>query len=169
MTIATDGNTFSPNTPQGMITDLEELNYDPEADGFAFLMRSKMWGNILDRRTSPHTAGTYDGEFLFPVNREDIAKGGGTMLRGFPVKRSSQVSNTRSKGASTDLTYVLAGIWKHLLIARIGVMEFAMSNSGDTNFATYQTSLRCVQFIDIAPRYENAFVLCDSIDMDLPA
>lgn len=169
VTVGADGNEFNPNTPQGMITDLEELNYDPESDGFAFLMRSKMWSNIVDRRASAHTAGTYDGNYLFPVNRDDIGKGRPTMLRGFPVRRSSQVSNTRSKGSSSDLSYVLGGIWKHLLIGRIGVMEFAMSNSGDTNFANYQTSLRTVQFIDIAPRYENAFVLADTIDMDLPA
>lgn len=169
VTVATHGNVFNPATPQAMITELEERNYDPEQDGGAFLMRSKMWSNIVERRAAAHTTGTFDGPYLFPTNRDDVAKGRPAMLRGFPVRKSSQVSNTREKGSSSDLTYLLFGIWKHFLIARIGVMEFAMSNSGDTDFQNYQTSLRCVQFMDCAPRYENAFVLVDTIDMDLPA
>lgn len=169
MTVGTDGNQFEPKTATQMQVELEERDYDPEQDGGAYLMRSKMWGNIVERRTANHTAGTYDGEYLFPVNREDISKGSPAMLRGFPVVKSSQVSNTRTKGSATDLSYVLFGIWKNLLIGRIGVMEFAMSNSGDTNFATDQTSLRCIQYIDYGVRYENSFVLCDKIDMDLPA
>lgn len=169
MTVGTDGNQFEPKTATQMQVELEERDYDPEQDGGAYLMRSKLWGNIVERRTANHTAGTYDGEYLFPVNREDISKGSPAMLRGFPVVKSSQVSNTRTKGSASDLSYVLFGIWKNLLIGRIGVMEFAMSNSGDTNFATDQTSLRCIQYIDYGVRYENSFVLCDKIDMDLPA
>lgn len=169
MTLATDGNTFEPKTATQMQVELEERNHEPDQDGGAYLMRSKMWGNIVERRASAHTAGTFDGPFLFPTNRDDVAKGAAPRLRGYPVVKSSQVSNTRAKGSASDLSYILFGIWKHLLIGRIGVMEFAQSNSGDTNFATDQTSLRCIQFIDYGLRYEDAFVLCDSIDMDLPA
>lgn len=169
MTLATDGNTFEPRTATQMQVELEERNHDPEMDGGAYLMRSKMWGNIVERRSSAHTAGTFDGPFLFPTNRDDVSKGAAPRLRGYPVVRSSQVSNTRDKGSATDLSYVLFGIWKHLLIGRIGVMEFAQTNSSDTNFTQDLTSLRCIQFIDYGLRYEDAFVLCDDIDMDLPA
>lgn len=169
MSLGTDGNQFEPKTATQMQTELEERNYDLEEDGGAYLMRSKMWGNIVERRASPHQAGVYDGNFIFATNRDDVAKGASPVLRGFPVVKSSQVSNTRSKGASSSLTYVLFAAWKHLMIGRIGVMEFAMSNMGDTNFVNDQTSLRCIQFIDYALRYENAFVLCDQISMDLPA
>lgn len=166
-TTATDGNTLEPQDGQLAITELEDDNHD--TSGLTWVMRYRMWQNLLNRRT-----GVYDGNgieaegpFLFRVNRDDIRSGAPMMWEGHPVVTSNQVSNTRVKGSGTDLTYILGGIFEHFLIGRVGVLEFATTTSGDTAFQNDQTWLRCIQHMDAAPRYEDAFVLIDELDMDL--
>jgi len=151
-----------------MIADIEELNHDPSRDGFSYVMRPRMWQNLISRRADTIASGDQNGQFLFAVNREDITRGMPTSLNGYPIIRSTQVSTTRAKGSRTDLSYVLGGVWKHMLVGRIGVMEFAVATQGDTTFNQDQTKLRAIQFIDIGLRYENAFVLADNIDTNLP-
>jgi HK97 family phage major capsid protein len=164
----TDGNTLSPEDLGLMVAELEDDDHDTESPTMGWLMRGRMWRNLLNRRSNSHATGIHDGPWLFNVNRADIATGAPGLLDGYKVVRSSQVSNARSKGASNDLTYVLLGLWEHWLIARMGVVEFALSTQGDTAFTTDQTWVRAIQHIDAAPRYENAFVAADAIDMDLP-
>lgn len=168
-TVAADGNTFEPEDPAGMLSDVEEQDHDPERDGFTWVMRPKMWNKILNRRAAAHTVNVEDGNWLFPVNRDAIQNGLPGALLGHPVVKSTQVSNTRTKGSGTDLSYVLGGIFRHLIIGRVGVLEFAMTTEGANRFDKYQTGIRAIQFVDTGVRYEDAFVLCDTIDMDLPA
>ena len=168
-TVAANGNTFEPEDVADMKVLLEEADHDPESGNAAFVMRPKMFGNLRNRRAAAHTAGTYDGPWLFPMNRDDIGKGTPPRLDGDPVIKSTQVSNTREKGSSTDLSYILYGLFNHWIIGRVGVAEFATTDKGDTSFQTDQTWFRFIQHIDAGPRYENAFVMCDDIDMDLPA
>lgn len=169
LTQATDGDTFEPETPGAMLSDLAELNHNIEDPSVGWVMRGKMWwDNILQRRAAAHTSGTYDGTWLFAANNEDIAEGKPARMHGKPVWMSTRVSNTRAKGSSSDLSYVLAGIWKHVIIGRVGVVEFATQVEGDTAFSTYQTGLRAVQHVDIGVDRETAFTLADKIDMDLP-
>lgn len=165
-TTAANGDTLEPEDAQLAIAEIEDDNHD--SSGLTWIMRYRMWQNILNRRAAAHTAGTYDGPFLFRANRDDIRNGLPMMWEGHPVVTSNQVSNTRVKASGTDLTYILGGVFEHLLIGRIGVLEFATTTSGDTAFANDQTWLRCIQHLDAAPRYEDAFVLIDDIDMDLP-
>lgn len=164
-----NGDTFEPETPSGMIADIEEQNHDPNRDGGAFIMRPKMWQNIQHRRADTITSGDQNGQWLFAINRENIANGAASMLEGYPVYRSTQVSNTRSKGSASDLTYVAFGVWRHMLIGRIGILEFAMATQGDTTFNQDQTKLRAIQHVDVGLRYEDAFAWVDTVDMDLPA
>jgi HK97 family phage major capsid protein len=167
-TVGADGNTFEPEDVALMVSLLEEADYAVEDGNFAWVMRPKMFTNLRNRRTAAHTAGTYDGPWLFPLNRDDMAKGNLATLDGYPVVKSSQVSNSRAKGSATNLSYILGGMWRHWLIGRVGVAEFATTTQGDTPFQTDQTWVRFIQHLDAGPRYENAFVLCDTLDMDLP-
>ena len=77
--------------------------------------------------------------------------------------RSSQVSNTRTKGSGGDLTYILLGYFPDWVVARMGVMEFLASGLGDTALVNDQTVLRGIQHIDAGPRHAASFVLCDSL------
>lgn len=168
-TVATDGNTFEPEDVSLMLAEIEDDNHDPDMDGFTWVMRGRMWHNLVNRRTGVASAADRGGPWLFTVNREDIGRGAPAALQGHPVIRSNQVANDREKGASSDLTYILGGIFQHLIVGRVGVLEFAMSTQGDTVFKQDQSKLRAIQHVDTALRYEDAFVWCDDIDMDLPA
>lgn len=169
-TVATDGNTFQPEDVGLMTSVVEELDHDLDTSEFKFVMRPKMWNNIQNRRSgSGYAANDGKGPWLFQVNRSDIAAGRQSMLSGNPVLRSTQISNTRSKGSSTDLSYILGGIFAHYLLGRVGVLELTTTTQGDTSFVNDQTWLKAIQHLDGSPRYPNAFVWCDTIDMDLPA
>lgn len=168
-TVAANGNTFEPYDPGAMIAAVEELNHDVDGRGWGWVMRGKMWRNLTNRRAAAITAGDQDGNFLFAVNREDITKGVPGALEGYSVVKSSQVSNTRTKGSGTDLTYVLGGIPDEAIIARIGVLEFAVATQGDTTFNQDQTKLRAIEHMDFGLRHQDAWVYTDTIDIDLPA
>lgn len=171
LTTATDGDQFNPETPGAMLADLGENEFDTEREAsLKWVMRPKGWhDNILQRRSgSGYAADDGKGNWLFNVSA-DVAGGAPTRLRGKDVLLSTQVSNTRVKGSGTDLSYVLAGIFSNVIIARIGVVEFATSVEGDTVFATDQTGLRAIQHVDIGIKRPKAFVLADKIDWDLPA
>ena len=163
----TNGDTFEPDSPGAMIAELAEVNHSPEDSSCNWVMRPKMWyDNILQRRADAVSGGDNAGPFLFRVN-EDITGERPGRMHGKSVLTSTQVSNTRVKGSGTDLSYALLGLFRHIVIGRIGLVEFATQVEGDTTFANYQTGLRAVQHVDIGCRYENAFVLADKIDMDL--
>jgi len=164
-TLATDGNTLEPEDLQLLISDLEQQNHDPEADGLTFVMRPELHAQIMNRRASVYDGSSTSevGQFLFRVNRDDISRGMPTMINGYPSLKSTQISKTRTKGSGTDLTYLLAGIFRHWIIARSGVAEFATTDSGDTAFTTDQTWMRMIQHVDVGPRYENAFVYIDDL------
>src|SRR5262249_53372095 len=86
-----------------------------------------------------------------------------TELYGTPVVQSAQVSNTRTKGAGTALTYVLLGYFPDWIVARLGVMEFLASGLGDTAMVNDQTYLRGIQHLDAGPRHGASFVCCDQL------
>lgn len=165
-TTGANGDTLEPQDGLLAIAEIEDDNHD--SMGLTWVMRSRMWTNILNRRAAAHEAATLDGPWLFAVNRNDITAGRPAMWDGHSVVHSNQISNTRTKGSGTDLTYLLGGVFEHFLIGRVGVLEFATTTSGDTAFVNDQTWLRVIQHMDAAPRYEDAFVLIDDIDMSLP-
>lgn len=164
-TVATDGNQFEPRDVGRMIAKLEDANYD--SDEAVFGMRPLMWENLCERRADAVETGDQAGPYLF-VDQASVTAGRPSTLRGKRVVKSTQISNARVKNSGTDLTYILLGLFRHWMIGRVGVMEFATSTQGDTAFQTDQTWVRAIQHLDAGPRYENAFVLCDQIDMDLP-
>jgi HK97 family phage major capsid protein len=169
-TVATDGNTFEPEDVNLMLSVVEELDHDLDTAAWKWIMRPKMWTNIQNRRAgSGYGDDDHKGAWLFPINRSDIAAGRASMLAGHPVLRSTQVSGVRTKGSSSDLSYILGGVFAHYLLGRIGVLEITTTTQGDTAFANDQTWLKAIQHLDGAPRYPNAFVFCDSSAMDLPA
>lgn len=168
-TVATNGNTFEPKDVSLMLALLEEAEFDLEMDPATFLLRPKLYHNILERRVDAVSAADGAGAYLFPMNRDGIDKGLPATIRGTRVVRGSQVSQTRTKGSGTDLSYVLLGVFSNWVHGRAGVLEFAQTTTGDTAFQNDETWMRAIMHHDAGPLRENAFVLCDQIDMDLPA
>ena len=125
-------------------------------------MRKGMYAALMNRRADSVSAADGKGGFLFHPMRS-AADAPPTDIYGTPVIRSSQVSAARTKGASTNLTYIVLGYFPDWIVARMGVMEFLASGMGDTALQNDQTWLRGIQHIDAGPRNAASFVVCDQV------
>ncbi len=135
---------------------------DAVAAPTAWVMRKDMHAALMTRRADAVTAADAAGQFLFQPIRS-VADAPPLELYGTKVVRSAQVSNARTKGAGTTLTYILLGYFPDWVVARLGVMEFLASGLGDTAIVNDQTYLRGIQHIDAGPRHAASFVLCDQL------
>lgn len=163
--VGANGNTLQPEDVAQLIGKVEEQN----AMFRAFIMRPLMYTALSSRRADAVAAGDGKGQFLFNVWRElqqnyiDPTRLQVGNLNGYPVFKSTQIDNTRSKGSATNLSYILGGDFTDFLIAMSGSMEFMLSTQGDTPFTQDETWFRGLLLADGAPRHEASFVLCDSL------
>jgi HK97 family phage major capsid protein len=98
----------------------------------AWVIRKNFYSVLMNRRSDAVSANDQKGPFLFFRQRASASEPPPLELYGTPVVRSSQVSNTRTKGAGSNLTYIVLGYFPDWVVARMGVMEFLASGLGDT-------------------------------------
>lgn len=163
---ATNGDIFAPEDVLNMIGTVEEQN----AIFKSFIMRPLMYAAIANRRGDSVTPGDHAGMFLFNLLRgwdeaANVERTQAGRLNGYNVVKSTQVSNARTKGSSSNLSYILGGDFNDYLMALGGVMEFAISTQGDTPFAQDQTWLRGILYCDGAVLREASFVVCDNLQV----
>lgn len=137
-----------------MVAAVEEANAEFEG----FIMRPKTLYKYYQLRADAVAQGDGAGPFLFNLIREAGADTP-ALLAGYPVTKSTQVSQSQSKGSSTNLTYVLGGMFSDVLIGMFGAIEFAATTLGDTAFKNDQTWVRGILSADTNVRHESAFVL----------
>ncbi len=142
---------------------VEESN----AEFSGWIMRPKTWFKFLQLRADAVGQGDRQGMFLFNAIREPGDDGGKPALGGYPVTKSTQVSQSRAKGTATNLTYIVGGKWDELLIGMFGAIEFSATTMGDTTFLNDQTWVKGILSADVNARHEAAFVLLDSLDTTL--
>jgi hypothetical protein len=128
----------------------------------AWVMRKQMYAALMNRRADAVSAGDAAWPFVFQPMRSG-AEPPPLELYGTQVVRSAQVSAARSKGGSSNLTYILLGYFPDWIVARLGVMEFLASGLGDTAIVNDQTYLRGIQHVDAGPRHAASFVCCDQL------
>jgi HK97 family phage major capsid protein len=157
-TIGANGNTFEADDVNEMVGKCEDVNGIFQS----WIMRSLMYAALSNRRADAVTAADSAGPFLFDTGRA-LGQGMGTMLAGYPVIKSAQVSNTRAKGAGTALTYILGGDFREVLIGRVGAMEVAASDQTGTTFQKDQTALRGILRTDMGLRQEAVIIFCDTL------
>lgn len=157
-----NGDKLVGNDVYRMIAAVEESNAEFEG----FVMRPKMLYKFYQMRADAVAQGDAAGPFLFNLIRE-AGTDTKASLAGFPVTKSTQVSQVRSKGNQSNLTYMMGGMWSDLLIGMFGAIEFAATTMGDTSFVNDQTWVRGILSADIAARHEAAFVLMDNLDLGL--
>ncbi len=166
-TVGGNGNTFEAVDVAQMIGKVEEQN----AVFKAFIMRPLMYTALSNRRSSVYDGATTvaEGPFLFNMWRNlqeqyiDPTRQAVGNLNGYPVYKSTQVSNTRAKGGASDLTYILGGDFADFMIALSGTMEFALAREATDAFIKDQTWFRGILHYDGAPRHEASFALCDTL------
>jgi hypothetical protein len=73
----------------------------------------------------------------------------------------------RSKGAASNLTYILGGMFSDVLLGMFGAIEFAATTLGDTPFVNDQTWVRGILSADVAIRHEAAIVLMDNLKVQV--
>lgn len=149
-------NTLKANDIYRLIAAVEESNAEFEG----FVMRPKTLYRYYQLRFDTVAAGDAAGGFIFNLIRE-AGDGVKPMLGGYPITKSTQVS--QSRGTSGSNTYVLGGMFSDLLIGMFGAIEFAATTMGDTAFTNDQTWVRGILSADSAPRHESAFVLLDDV------
>jgi HK97 family phage major capsid protein len=160
----TNGYRLQPEDVTQMIGKVESQN----AVFRSFIMRPLLWATLVNRRADAVTAGDHQGPFVFNLIREiqnsfALKRMQPGNLYGYPVYKSTQVSNTRTKGSSNNLTMVIGGDFTDYFLAMSGAVEFQISTQGDTPFATDQTWFRGINYCDGAPRHEASFVFCDQL------
>lgn len=163
-----DANSGYPILPEDVykiIAKVEEQN----ATFKSWVMRPLMWAYLVNRRADAVTAADGKGPFMFNVWRDiaqdmNVSRLMAGVLAGYPVYKSTQISNTRTRGSgSTNNTYILGGDFSDYVLAISPTMEFAMTQQGDTAFQNDQTWLRAILPHDGAPKREASFVLVDNL------
>lgn len=157
-----NGDRLVPEDAYRMVAGIEEVNAEMEG----FIMRPKTLYKYYQIRADAIAQGDKQGMFLFNLIREPSDGMNKPMLAGFPVTKSTQVSQVRSKGSASNLTYIIGGMWSDFLIGMFGAMEFAASTHGDA-FLNDQSWLRGILTADTAVRHAAAFVWQDNLDLSL--
>lgn len=157
-----NGDLIVPNDIYRMIAAVEESNAEWEG----WVMRPKTLYKYYQLRSDAVAQGDKQGLFMFGLTR-DLGDGVQATIGGYPVTKSTQVSQSRSKGTANNLTYIVGGMWSDLLIGMFGAIEFAATTMGDTSFTNDQTWVRGILSADIAARHESAFALMDSLSTTL--
>jgi HK97 family phage major capsid protein len=157
-TVQANGDRFEPQD----VAKMEAKLPDAIATPTAWVMRKEMYAAIMNRRADAITENDAGGPFLFHPSRS-AAEAPPSELYGTKVVRTSQVSRTRVKGSSNNLTYILLGYFPDWIVARSGVMEFLASGLGDSALQNDQTYLRGIQHLDAGPRHAASFVFCDQL------
>lgn len=158
-----DGDKLVGQDVYRMIAAIEELNAEMEG----WIMRPKTLYKYYQLRADAAAQGDQAGMFLFGLLRDFGDGAEGTQLGGYPVTKSTQVSQVRSKGASSNLTYITWGMWSDMLIGMFGAIEFAASTMGDTMFTNDQTWVRGILSADVALRHEVSFGIMDNLNLAL--
>lgn len=157
----TDGDALVGTDAYRMVAAVEESNAEFEG----WIMRPKTLYRYYQLRADAVAQGDKQGAFLFNVLRE-LGDGTKVALAGYPVTKSTQVSQVRAKGASTSLTYILGGMFSDVLLGMFGAIEFAATTQGDTSFTNDQTWVRGILSADVAVRHEASLVLMDNLDVN---
>jgi HK97 family phage major capsid protein len=146
------------------ISAVEESNAEFEG----WIMRPKTLYKYYQLRSDAVAQGDAAGPFLFSLIREPGDGADKPMLAGYPVTKSTQVSQSRTKGGSTNLTYIVGGMWSDMLIGMFGALEFSATTMGDTAFQFDQTWVKGILSADTALRHDVSFVLMDQLIVGQP-
>lgn len=144
-----------------MIAATEEGNSEFEG----WIMRPKTLYRYYQLRADAVGQGDQQGVWLFNLIRE-AGDGVQPMLGGYPVTKSTQVSQSQTKGSSTNLTYILGGMWSDMLIGMFGAIEFAATTQSDGAFINDQTWVRGILSADVALRHGVSFVYMPNLSVN---
>lgn len=157
-TTGTDGNTWSPKDTARMLRAAMIRNSDVKT----WIMRPDMWLGITESRADAVVPGDASGNYLFHMLRE-FSSDFGENLRQRKVVTSNQIVATRSKGAASNLTYLLGVDGQEILLGMHGALILDANPYETTAYAANQTLLRAILFGDVAVRRGAGIVFMDTL------
>lgn len=149
-TLNNDGDRIKPRGPSYMAAKIAEADHD--ISDLAYILRPMLWDTIINLRADAVSANDGAGAYLFRVGGRETGRP--MVLDGHVVVPTTQVradleSLPGSSSAGNEMTAMYAVIGRMLVLARAGVLEFAVSNSGGANtFAQDQSMVRCIEHVD---------------------
>lgn len=171
-TTAASGNTGALLAPQ----DVEEFplqveeNNIPDEAGCSFIMRPSLYYKLLKRRVDAVSAADAAGLFAFSPLRNLNDSLNVKSINGRRVVTTTQVSQSRVQGSTTNLTYMLYGYWPDYLILMSPMIEFVVASQGNPTglgdlFQQDQFCLKSGLFVDGAARHPGGFAFCDKLQI----
>ncbi len=158
-TTGNDGNTLAEQDLYKFQGALEAKNAKFEG----MIMHPNLYYALIGRRNDAVSANDKKGAFTFNPLRDMSDAPAVKRINGMKVVVSNQVSITRTKGNSSALTYVVAGMFSDVILALLGAMEFAVATQGDTTFASDQTMLRAILIGDVGVRHAASIAWADQL------
>ncbi len=150
-TAGTDGDTLGTNDPSAMVAEIRMQNVPGQV---YFGVLPSLWQAILTRKDAV-------GQYVF-----QFASANGSLppsLHGTPALDSTNIPQNRVKGAGDDLTMLIAFVPSQLMIGQAGVVDFAVTNAHDDNFARGISTIRMSMYTDLGVRYPQAINICDKL------
>jgi HK97 family phage major capsid protein len=133
------------------------------------LNQSYAWvGNSAIRkalRTTPLQSSGQEGNFIWHHISEEMIKAGYDssvlgMALGYLFATTENIPSNFEKGTSDNLSGLIFGNWKDVLVGQWGVLEILSNPYGASDFASGSVSVRALQSVDLGIRNPEAFVIC---------
>jgi hypothetical protein len=82
------------------------------------------------------------------------------MALGYLFATTENIPSNFEKGTSDNLSGLIFGNWKDVLVGQWGVLEILSNPYGASDFASGSVSVRALQSVDLGIRNPEAFVIC---------
>lgn len=159
-TVASDGNTLSPQDIYKFFEEVEENNAEVEA----IVMRPRLFYQFVEGRAGVYNGSgvVANGQFVFAQFRQ---LGDKTVkeIGGVKCVTSNNVPKNRVKGNGTTLTLAIAGQWSDYVVGVFGALEFMQTDQGVQLMQADQTAIRALMITDGGARHPGAFAVCDNL------
>lgn len=146
-----------------MIQKLEEANYLQDGGSYAFLTSPTVkWG--LRRQTVLYATGGDNIPLFANSFKPFLSDADIEAMLGYPVKTTTQVSKTLTKGSSTTCSAAMFGNWKKVIVGQwrdfvMNVSDVASDGSNGSAMLEDQFYVVCFNSIDLAMPRPEAFVV----------
>jgi HK97 family phage major capsid protein/HK97 family phage prohead protease len=157
--IGTNGGAITMETLVNLETELTIDNVPVDRNTVSYITNAKVMGNLKKLRAGGSSSS--DGPFLVNDNLVAIGRGGTpSIVNGYPVYVTNQVSSTLTKGSSSTCSAVLIGDFSQAMLGLFGNgLEITVGEDSD-DFSKALTSVRGIVSYDVAVRDPKAFAAC---------
>jgi HK97 family phage major capsid protein len=169
------------NEPQGIanVSGISTLALGDNGDYFDFDDVIDMEGKLDDENAlKGKTAFITHGKIKRRLRKTKVAQFSGDTAGAYVVKSlsdpdltaelghqmltTSQIPTNLEKGSSGAIcSEVYFGNWDDLIIGQWGGLDIAKSDSAGTAFEENRSKIRMIQMVDVKPRHEKSFCLCN--------